>query len=524
MTLHHIICDRHAAVAPQRVALRAFASDGRESAHTFGMLRRDSLRFANVLRAHGLSKGDRVALMLGQSAEFVIALLACSRLGLIFVPIASAVSGPGLLHRLSHSRSSAVVLNAAGLEKLRPLQSQLDARMRVWLTEGAAPEAHDFWADISRSSEGLDDAGPVAVDAAYIIYTSGTTGLAKAVLHRQEGLSGQLPALRQIHGGLGLAGDLAWTPADWSWMAGFAGILLAFLAVGSPVIAWQPPPRFDPAGTLDFLRRHRVRNTMLVPTMLRRMKASGVNGELFLRSLFCTGESLPMDLYEYCRSSLGLTPGEGYGQTELAPATVMHEQFMALRPGSLGRPAPGLKVAILSSEGEPLPAGERGEIAFGRGHQAMYSNYWGDELATQQKFIGDWMRTGDEGVVDDEGYFWFLGRVDDVIKSAGYRIGPAEIEERMALHPAVQGCAVVGLPDPDRGEVVTAAIVLKKGQVASDALAVELIHWAKAGLEGYQAPRVIRFISELPLTVTGKVMRKSVREGLIDAPRQGALI
>ena len=502
-----IVCDRHARRRGDAIAL-VHEQDGAQHSYSFARLRDLSQRFASVLLGCGIAAGDRVALLLGQGPEFPIALLACWRIGAVAVPIAPLFSGSGLAHRLSHSDARAVLTDAAGCQSIARVKAEIGEPV-IWCTGPAPADARSFWRDVDRAAPHCAPAPVGGSRPAYLMYTSGTTGKAKGVLHSHGGLLATLAGGASIHHDP-QPDDIAWSPASWAWIAGFGGLLLYFLSVGRPVVAWDAPGPFDPERTYDFLARNRIRNSLLTPTMLR-MLGRARAPQLSLRTLLCTGEAIDAEVAGFCRDELGVVPCEAYGQTECAPISVSNAAIMPERLGSLGRPVRGLTLAILAASGEPAGAGERGEIAIGRRHPSIFREYWRDPVASASRFRGDWLMTGDEGWRDEQGFFWFVGRSDDVIKSSGYRIGPGEIESCLAGHPAVELAAAFGLPDRERGSQIAAAVTLRDGMSATRDLEAELVAFARERLERHECPRRVMFLDRMPLTGTGKVMRKEVR-------------
>ena len=258
-------------------------------------------------------------------------------------------------------------------------------------------------------------------------------------------------------------------------------------------------------------RCHRIRNAFLPPTALKMMRSAAGCLDSPMRTIASAGEALGGELLGWGRESLGLSINEFYGQTECNLVLGNCASIMAVKPGSTGKPFPGSDVAILDSEGNELPPGETGEIAIHRGDAAMFLEYWNDSEKTAEKFTGNWMRTGDEGRMDADGYFWFASRSDDVITSSGYRIGPSEIENCLTGHPAVGIAACIGLPDPLRTEIVKAFVTLGPGGEGTPALADALIAHVRTRLSPHAAPRLIEFIETMPVTATGKIMRRELR-------------
>jgi acetyl-CoA synthetase len=263
------------------------------------------------------------------------------------------------------------------------------------------------------------------------------------------------------------------------------------------------------------MARHRVRNAFLVPTMLKMLRQIAEprrHYDVRLRTIFTGGEPVGEEVIRWCRAALGVTPNEGYGQTEVNLVLGNCAGLMPVKPGSMGRPIPGHVVEVVDTAGQPVPVGEIGEVAVRRPDPVMFLGYWQNPRATEEKFIGDWALTGDLARKDDDGYFWFVGRKDDVISSGGYRIGPGEIEDCLAGHAAVAVATVVGSPDPVRGEIVKAFVQLREGVRPTPELARELAEYVRTRLSAHEYPREIEFINELPMTTTGKVRRRDLRE------------
>ena len=283
-----------------------------------------------------------------------------------------------------------------------------------------------------------------------MVYTSGTTGPPKGALHAHRVLLGHLPGIEVPHEFLPQPGDRFWTPADWAWAGGLLNVLLPGLHYGVPVVAARHE-KFDPEEAFAVMAKLGVRNAFIPPTALRMLRsAPHPRGRhaIRLRSVGSGGEALGAETYEWGKSALGLTINEFYGQTECNLVVASCAAIGVSRPGAIGKPVPGHTVAVIRPDGSVCAAGELGQIAIRRPDPVMFLEYWGKPDATRDKFIGDWMTTGDQGVVDDDGYLRFVGRDDDVITSSGYRIGPGEIEDCLIRHPAVALAAVVGKPDP----------------------------------------------------------------------------
>src|SRR5437763_1005680 len=325
--------------------------------------------------------------------------------------------------------------------------------------------------------------------------------------------AGDLPGVLLPHDFFPQAGDLYWTPADWAWIGGLLDVLLPSLYFGVPVLAHRAR-KFDPDEAFALIARHGVRNAFLPPTALKMMRAAPSPRERFrfdLRSVASGGEALGEDILAWSKEALGIAVNEFYGQTEANLLVGNCASLYPVRPGSMGRPIPGHRVAVVSDQGEPLLAGETGIIAAKRPDPVMFLGYWNNPEATAAKFAGDWLLTGDVALQDGDGYIWYKGREDDLISSGGYRIGPTDIEDCLMKHEAVLMAAAVGHPDPVRGEIVRAFVVPKAGVTAESMLADEIRTFVGERLAWYQAPREIVFVDELPLTATGKIIRRELR-------------
>jgi len=502
------VCDRWANVEPDRLAILNVHADGRQDAISYGALRDTSNRLANVLRAFGVTRGDRVAIMLPQTPEVAAAHIAIYKLGAVALPIAALFGPDALSYRLQNSCAKALITNAQGLAKLDGVRGEV--------TELAcAVSVDDSFADLlARASSDFIAVDTAADDPAMMIYTSGTTGQPKGALHAHRVLLGHLPGIELPHFPFPQAGDRYWTPADWAWAGGLLDALLPSLHYGVPVVA-RRFDKFDPDEAFALMAKTQVRNAFIPPTALRMMRAApNPHGryDFKLRSVASGGESLGVEALEWGKAAFGLAINEFYGQTECNLVLGSCAQLGMLKAGAIGKPVPGHRVAVIGKDGEPLRAGEVGQIAVMRPNPVMFLEYWGKPQATRDKFIGDWMTTGDQGVTDEHGYISFVGRDDDVITSSGFRIGPGEIEDCLIRHPAVALAAVVGKPDPLRTEIVKAFIVLKKGQAPSDALAAEIQTFVRTRLSAHEYPREVAFIDDLPMTTTGKVIRRLLRE------------
>ena len=507
------VCDRWAAADPGRLAILNVRPDGGMEEISYGWLRETSNRLANTLTAHGIARGDRVAILLPQMPEAASAHIAIYKMGAIALPLAILFGIDALSYRLENAGAKAVITNAAGLAKLNEIRAKMPDLSLVFSIDGPGDGALGFHETIARASSDFTPVATTPDDPALMIYTSGTTGQAKGALHGHRVLLGHLPGIEMPHDFFPQAGDRFWTPADWAWAGGLLDCLLPSLHHGVPVVA-RRSEKFDPEEAFSLLAKTGVRNAFIPPTALRMLRAApNPRGrhDIRLRTIGSGGEALGAETYDWGRDALGLVINEFYGQTECNLVLASCAMLGVSKPGSIGKPVPGHVVAVIRPDGSRADPGELGMIAVKRPDPVMFLEYWGRPEATAQKFIGDWMTTGDQGAVDDEGYVTFVGRDDDVITSAGYRIGPGEIEDCLIKHPAVALAAVIGKPDPVRTEIVKAFIVLKSGIAPSDELAADVREFVKTKLSAHEYPREIAFIKELPMTTTGKIIRRLLR-------------
>lgn len=507
-------CDAHTA-DPQRVAMLFEDDAGQVSSHTFAEFRARSNQLANALRTLGIVQGERIAIVLSQRPETAVAHLAAYKLGAIALPLSTLFGPEALDYRLRDAGARIVITDTESLDRVLGVRAALPDLAHVLCVDRVdADGVLDYQRLLASASDALTPVVTTPDDPALLIYTSGTTGPPKGALHAHRILLGHLPAIEFYHEYCPQPGDRFWTPADWAWIGGLYDVLFPSWYYGITVVAHRMR-KFDAAYAFDLMARHQVRNAFLVPTalkMMRQVTTPRAQYAVQLRTMFTGGEALGEEVIRWSREALGVTPHEGYGQTEVNLVLGNCSALMPVKAGSMGRPIPGHRVEVVDPSGQPLPAGELGEVAVQRPDPVMFLGYWNNPQASAEKFIGDWALTGDLARKDEDGYFWFVGRKDDVISSGGYRIGPGEIEDCLAGHSAVAIAAAVGSPDPIRGEVVKAFVQLRAGVSPSPALARELAEYVRTRLSAHEYPREIEFINELPTTTTGKVIRRTLRE------------
>ena len=468
------VCERH-----PRDAVAIVVTDGREVTRrvTFGELSDDSNRLANALRARGVGQGDRVGIALPQRPETAVAHIAVYKLGAIAVPLSTRFGPDAMAVRLGDA-DPAVVLADRELEGVETIDVE-----------------RELPALLAAASDRFEPVATAADAPALIVYTSGTTGPPKGALLAHRVLYGHLPGFELSHDFFPQPDDLIWSPADWAWMGGLFDVLMPGLYHGRPVLAFQTT-KFDPELTFDLIPRLGVRNVFMPATALRMMAAHD-GPALSLRTLASGGEMVGEETAAWCSERLGARLNEFYGQTE-ANLLIGNCEAWPAKPGSMGRAYPGHELRLVD-----------GEVAVRvEGDPVVFLGYWRNEAATAEKVRDGWLHTGDLAEVDDEGYYRFVGRTDDLISSAGHRIGPGEIEECLVRHPSVTLAAVIGIPDEVRGEAIKAFVVAES---PSEALAAELKALVRERLAAYEVPREIEFVDELPLTTSGKIRRNELR-------------
>ena len=519
-------CSDHQRAAD--VALLHARGDGTVDRYAYGDLSRLSNSLANALRADGVGRGDRVAVILPQSPLTVVAHLAAYKLGALAVPLSSLFGPDALEVRLRDSAAKLAITDGAALEKLEKCLDALPDLTRLILADGDSNRirSRTFHDAVAAGSEAFTPVDTSSDDPALLIYTSGTTGGPKGAVHAHRVLLGHLPGFELSHAFFPKPGDLFWTPADFAWIGGLMDALFPALVLGRTILIADAPSPFDPEWALNLMARHRVRNTFLPPTALKMMRRAGaaVPPELSLRTAMSGGESLGVEMLEWAEAKLHVTVNEIFGQTECNYVVGNCATLYPVRSGSMGRAYPGHHVAVVDADGVPQPPGIVGEVAIRRPDPVMFLGYWDNPAETRRKYRGDWLVTGDFAESDPDGYLTYVGRGDDLISSAGYRIGPVEIEECLMRHPAVALAAVVGVPDAVRGEVVKAYVVPREGVEIGVPLERDIQEFVKSRLAAYQYPRLVDFVPELPLTTTGKIRRSALRQRHLEASRRPVVV
>ncbi len=530
-----VCCARWARATPGAVAIRWEHENGARAAFTYAELQQAANRLSHALRRLGVEAGDRVAIVMPQRFETAVAHIALYQLGATAMPLSMLFGPDALEYRINHSEARLAIVDETGIANVRAARA-LCPGLETVLGVGAAEEQGDAaWrAVLDAESSVFDPVATRADDAAVLIYTSGTTGPPKGALIPHRALIGNLSGFVASQnwfgfdpfgpGGRGAESSAVfWSPADWAWAGGLIDSLWPTLYFGREIVAYQG--RFAPETAFELMQRYAVTHTFLFPTALKAMMKAVPEPRrvwrLKLEAIMSAGEAVGDAVFDYCQRELGVTVNEMFGQTEINYIVGNCARLWPARPGSMGRPYPGHRIAVIDDAGRVCPPGTPGDVAVhrrdvhGDRDPVFFLGYWKNDAATAAKYTDDpdasWCRTGDMAVMDADGYLWYQGRSDDVFKAAGYRIGPSEIENCLVKHPAVANAAVVPKPDAERGAVVKAYVVLAAGFEGTAALEGELQRHVRGMLAPYEYPKEIEFIDALPMTTTGKVQRRVLR-------------
>ena len=515
------VLDAIAAQEPERLAIVHVDDAGARRDFTFGWLAEASSRLASALKVRGVGKGDRVMLVLYRRIEFWVSMLALHKLGAVAIPAPSQLTTKDIVFRVQRANTKAVIVEDSITDRV--VQAQPDCPMLALCVQCGSGALPAGWVDYDAIVAAGDASFPrpanrqeVACghDPLLIFFSSGTTGMPKMVEHVHTYPLGHYVTGAYWHDLR--PGDLHLTLADTGWGKAVWGKFYGQWMAGAAVFVYDFRGKFEPAALLGMLATHRITTFCAPPTVYRFLVREDLSGYDLSQLRHCTtaGELLNDSVFHAWKAATGLPIYEGYGQTEttLQVATL---PFMEPKPGSIGRAMPGWDVVLLNAEGKECPPGEEGEICIRLSDKPVLGLmlcYLDEPEKTANVMEGGFYHTGDKAWMDEDGYLWFLGRVDDLIKSSGYRIGPFEVESALVSHPAVVEAAVTGVPDPLRGQAVKATLVLAGGYTASEALTKELQDHVKKVTAPYKYPRIVEYVAELPKTISGKIKRAEIRQ------------
>jgi len=493
-------------------------SGKRDRYHTFYDLKVQSNQFANFLRNIGIQKGDRVLVILQSIPEWYIALIGMFKLGIVPMPGTVLLTSKDIEYRINRSKACMVITDLDHVDRVEEVGHRCPSLKHFILVKAKRKNWISFEEEIKKAPRDLsvkDIKKTLSTDPMLIYFTSGTTGHPKMVLHTQS-----YPLGHEITARFAQAltkCDLHWAISETGWAKAAYGKLFGQMIVGAAIIQWETPGRFDADGLLQAMEKYGVTTFCAPPTVYRMLIQHDLSKyNLKLRHCMSAGEPLNPEVIRVWREAFGLDIYDFYGQTETV-SVLSNYTFMPIKYGSVGKPTPGHDVRIVDDDGKELQPGEIGNIALyvkDMRPPGLFKGYWKDPEIMKKSFKGDYYYTGDLGYKDEDGYFWFVGRDDDIIKSSGYRIGPFEVESALMEHNAVAECAVVGIDDPKgiRGIVVKAFIVLSKSYTPNEQLTKELQEHVKKITAPYKYPRVIEYLDELPKTISGKILRRELRK------------
>ena len=512
------VVDRWAEDRTKLALISIDRSGKRDRYHTFRDLSVESNRYANALKRIGVKKGDRILVILQSIPEWYIALIGMFKLGVVPMPGTVLLTAKDIEYRINRAEANMAFTDLNHADLVDGIKSKCPTLKYLMLVDGKRKGWLNYLEEMDKSSYEFTqkDVGKTkSTDSMLIYFTSGTTGPPKMVLHTHSYPLGHEVTARFAQSLTDK--DLHWTVSETGWAKAAWGKLFGQMITGAAVIQWETPGRFDADGLLWAMERYGVTSFCAPPTVYRLLIQMDLKKyNLKLRHSMSAGEPLNPEVIRVWKETFGLEIYDFYGQTETV-CVLSNYPFMPIKYGSVGKPTPGHDVRIVDDDGKELPANEEGNIALYIGKvrpPGLFKEYWKDEEEMKKSFRGDYYFTGDRGYKDKDGYFWFVGRDDDVIKSSGYRIGPFEVESALMEHDAVAECAVVGSNDPNkvRGIVVKAVIVLSKGYRPSERLTKELQDHVKKTTAPYKYPRIIEYVDELPKTISGKILRRELRK------------
>lgn len=503
----------------ERTALFQAYPDGRRETYSFHDLDVLSNQLANALAEKGVEYGDRVGIVLPQKPENPVTHLAAWKLGAISIPLSVLFGRDGLQYRLENSGAKVAVVDESMRKTIDTVRSECPNLEHVIEVDGEATGNVEDFDDVLNSQPTTFDLADIDGETPCIlVYTSGSTGDPKGVIHSQKSWVGHCPGYYMYFERNVIDKTVAWTPADWAWLGALADAVFTSWHYGRPVVSY-PMGKFDAETAYELIEEFSVTDTFLPPTAIRMMMDVDDpidRYDLNLDAICSGGESLTTEILDWAAEELeGVAVNEFYGQTEANMLTANCQDWFEPKAGSMGKIPPGREVAVLDSDtGEEVPTGDVGEIAvkYTEADPIVFKEYWKMPEKTAGTKIGDWHLTGDLGRVDEDGYFWYKSRSDDVIITSGYRVGPTEVEDAILEHPDVAQIGVIGVPDETRGDIIKAFVEPRDGVDGSDEFREEIRNTVRNRLAQYEYPREIEFMDELPQTTTGKIRRVELRK------------
>jgi acetyl-CoA synthetase len=522
-----ICIDGHPPEVMSRNALLWLATNGTQETYTFEDLKRQTNRFANVLTSMGIKKGDRVFVYLERIPEIFITLFGALKTGAVVGPLFSAFGPEAIKDRLEDSGAVIVITSPNLKERLDSILPDLPAIRQVILVDRNQEYSHPLKSHEVRYESAMSQASEVFEvpytdpdDYSIIHYTSGTTGKPKGAVHRHAAVIAHAATTQYILD-LKPEKDVYWCTADPGWVTGTSYGMFGPWALGASMLVYEGP--FKAEDWYKIIQDHHVTVWYTAPTAIRMLMKAGEEvasqyNFSSLRHLCSVGEPLNPEAVVWGQKVFGHVFHDTWWQTETGAMHICNYPCMDVKPGSMGKPFPGVTAGILDDAFNPLPAGQEGHLAIRPLAPSMFQTYWHKEAMYNSKFKNNWYVTGDRAKMDEEGYYWFIGRSDDVINTAGHLVGPFEVESALIEHPAVAEAGVIGKPDPERLEIIKAFISLKKGFEPSQALEQEIKNFVRTRLAAHAYPREIEFLSGLPKTRSGKIMRRLLKAKELGLP------
>ncbi len=511
------VCCRNAEKHGDAIAIHYYDGAGKYDEISFARMHESSNKLANYLKELGIKRGDVVGVCLPQRPELIQSWLAIYKLGCVALSMTPLFGTDAITYRLKHSEAKALIIEAER-DDVRKAVRDINTLRHVILVDagGGLGEKEREIEEASGASGSLDVADTGCDEPAHLFYTSGTTGPPKGALHAHRFLLGHIPCYQLYFEIAPREGDVFYTPADAGWIGAVGDLILPSLYFGYPVVLHRKVGRFEPEECLRLMERFKVTCAFIPPTALRMIRKTYPSPleefNLKIRAICSAGESVGRELILWGREKLNTPINEFYGCTEVNLIVVNCTTLMKTKPGALGKPSLGHVVDVIDAAGNRLGANETGYIAVKGPDPVMYLGYYKDPDATARKFIAGWFVLGDLGYKDEDGYFWFISRADDLIKTSAYRIGPDEVENVINQHPAVLESGVISKEDPMRGSIIKAFIVLRDGVKPEEKLKEEIKNFVKSRLAAYAYPREIEFVNQLPRTTTGKLQRYMLRK------------
>ncbi len=511
------VIDKWAEKKPQKVALMTIDSESSARKHTFSDLSILSNKFANVLKKEGIKKGDFIIVMLPKIPEWYIAVLGIIKVGAVFIPATTLCVENDIKYRINKADVTAIITDEQDTQKVDNVGKECPSLKKKIVVGGKKDGWVSFEESMKQSSEKLDKSSiekTKSSDPLLIYFTSGTESYPKMVLQTQAYAIGHIVTakfcqdLRED--------DIHWTLADTGWAKTAWGKLFGQWVIGCTIVQDNIPGKFNSKSILKMIGNFGITTFCAPPTAYRMMILENLKEYNYgrLRHCMSAGEPLNPEVIDAWKEATGLEIYDYYGQSE-SVCLVSNYRCMPIRSGSMGKPTPGHIVSIIDDDGNELSTGEEGHIGVKTEPEwppGLFKGYYKDPDKDKQVFRNGWYYTGDKAYKDEDGYLWFVGRSDDVIKASGYRIGPFEVESALIEHPAVAEAAVIGHPDPIRGMVVKAFVVLVPGYTASDGLTKEIQEHVKKVTAPYKYPRIIEYVKKFPKTISGKIKRAELRK------------